>query len=50
MDLRKTLATVAPAIATALGGPLAGVAVVAGGQQVTTSSATSSDRDEITHA
>jgi hypothetical protein len=27
LDWRKTLGTVAPAIATALGGPLAGVAV-----------------------
>ena len=34
MDLRKTLATVAPAIATALGGPLAGVAVQMAGKAI----------------
>ena len=34
MDLRKTLATVAPAIATALGGPLAGVAVSMAGKAI----------------
>ncbi len=34
MDWRKTLATVAPAIATALGGPLAGVAVQMAGKAI----------------
>lgn len=34
MDWKKTLATVAPAIATALGGPLAGVAVQMAGKAI----------------
>ena len=34
MNWRKTLATVAPAIATALGGPLAGVAVQMAGKAI----------------